>query len=86
MEGIMAERMGFEPTRELSPPTRFPVAPVRPLQHLSGTRAPGFGPVVRAQIIALSGPKDKVSRRKGLETVSLFHDIANTNNSKRLQL
>jgi hypothetical protein len=26
----VAERVGFEPTRELAPPTRFPVAPLRP--------------------------------------------------------
>jgi pimeloyl-ACP methyl ester carboxylesterase len=31
-----AERVGFEPTRQLSPPTRFPVAHLKPLGHLSG--------------------------------------------------
>ena len=42
-EGVVAERVGFEPTRELPPPTRFPVAPVRPLQHLSVTHDPILG-------------------------------------------
>jgi site-specific DNA recombinase len=32
----MAERGGFEPPNEVSPVTRFPVAPVQPLRHLSG--------------------------------------------------
>ncbi|MDX6699549.1 MAG: hypothetical protein QOE65_2946 [Solirubrobacteraceae bacterium] len=36
----MAEREGFEPSSELTPATRFPVAPVQPLRHLSGTRGP----------------------------------------------
>ena len=31
----MAEREGFEPSNEVSPVTRFPVAPVQPLRHLS---------------------------------------------------
>ena len=30
------ERGGFEPPNEVSPVTRFPVAPVQPLRHLSG--------------------------------------------------
>jgi hypothetical protein len=30
------EREGFEPSNEVSPVTRFPVAPVQPLRHLSG--------------------------------------------------
>jgi hypothetical protein len=29
------EREGFEPSNEVSPVTRFPVAPVQPLRHLS---------------------------------------------------
>jgi site-specific DNA recombinase len=32
----MAERGGFEPPNEVAPVTRFPVAPVQPLRHLSG--------------------------------------------------
>jgi hypothetical protein len=32
----MAEREGFEPSNEVTPVTRFPVAPVQPLRHLSG--------------------------------------------------
>jgi site-specific DNA recombinase len=32
----LAEREGFEPSNEVSPVTRFPVAPVQPLRHLSG--------------------------------------------------
>jgi hypothetical protein len=31
------ERGGFEPPNEVSPVTRFPVAPVQPLRHLSST-------------------------------------------------
>jgi site-specific DNA recombinase len=31
----MAEREGFEPSNEVSPVTRFPVAPIQPLWHLS---------------------------------------------------
>ncbi len=31
----MAERGGFEPPNEVTPVTRFPVAPVQPLRHLS---------------------------------------------------
>src|ERR1019366_10327068 len=30
------EREGFEPSNEVTPVTRFPVAPVQPLRHLSG--------------------------------------------------
>jgi site-specific DNA recombinase len=36
----LAEREGFEPSNEVSPVTRFPVAPVQPLRHLSW-RSPG---------------------------------------------
>ena len=32
---VRAERVGFEPTRQVSPPTRFPVAHLKPLGHLS---------------------------------------------------
>jgi hypothetical protein len=32
------EREGFEPSNEVSPVTRFPVAPVQPLWHLSNVR------------------------------------------------
>ena len=32
---VLAERGGFEPPNEVSPVTRFPVAPVQPLRHLS---------------------------------------------------
>src|ERR671910_1206540 len=32
---VLAERVGFEPTRQLAPPTRFPVALLKPLGHLS---------------------------------------------------
>jgi site-specific DNA recombinase len=39
----MAEREGFEPSSEVSPATRFPVAPVQPLRHLSWVRRPGAG-------------------------------------------
>jgi hypothetical protein len=31
-----AERVGFEPTRQFDPPTRFPVVHLKPLGHLSG--------------------------------------------------
>ncbi len=34
----LAERVGFEPTNEVSPITRFPGEPVQPLQHLSARR------------------------------------------------
>src|SRR5204863_6970060 len=34
-----AERAGFEPATDLSARTRFPVALLRPLGHLSGPRA-----------------------------------------------
>ena len=30
--------MGFEPTRREIPPTRFPIALLKPLGHLSGDR------------------------------------------------
>src|ERR1017187_6139808 len=36
-----AEREGFEPSDEVSPVTRFPVAPVQPLRHLSGAQRSG---------------------------------------------
>jgi site-specific DNA recombinase len=36
----MAEREGFEPSNEVTPVTRFPVAPVQPLRHLSSLRRP----------------------------------------------
>jgi hypothetical protein len=31
----LTEREGFEPSNEVTPVTRFPVAPVQPLRHLS---------------------------------------------------
>lgn len=34
-EKKLAEEVGFEPTRRLSPPTIFPVSPDRPLLHSS---------------------------------------------------
>ena len=34
-----AERVGFEPTRQFDPPTRFPVVHLKPLGHLSGGQA-----------------------------------------------
>ena len=37
---ILAERAGFEPARHLSAPTRFPVALLRPLGHLSVRERP----------------------------------------------
>jgi hypothetical protein len=38
------EREGFEPSNEVSPVTRFPVAPVQPLRHLSRRfRRPAIG-------------------------------------------
>ncbi len=36
---LMAERAGFEPATDLSARTRFPVALLRPLGHLSATQA-----------------------------------------------
>lgn len=39
----MAERGGFEPPNEVTPVTRFPVAPVQPLRHLSEKCARGAG-------------------------------------------
>jgi hypothetical protein len=40
----MAEREGFEPSNEVSPVTRFPVAPVQPLRHLSRYHAASAAP------------------------------------------
>ncbi len=42
--GRMAEREGFEPSNEVTPVTRFPVAPVQPLRHLSGRLFVGLQP------------------------------------------
>src|SRR5690606_8655845 len=36
-----AERVGFEPTRQLSPPTRFPVVHLKPLGDLSESEVKG---------------------------------------------
>ncbi len=33
---LKTERVGFEPTRQFDPPTRFPVVHLKPLGHLSG--------------------------------------------------
>jgi hypothetical protein len=38
----MTEREGFEPSNEVTPVTRFPVAPVQPLRHLSRGRPEGY--------------------------------------------
>ena len=38
----LAEREGFEPSNEVTPVTRFPVAPVQPLRHLSSASAACF--------------------------------------------
>ena len=35
-KAFLAERVGFEPTRQLSPPTRFPIVHLKPLGHPSG--------------------------------------------------
>ena len=32
---LQTERVGFEPTRQFDPPTRFPVVHLKPLGHLS---------------------------------------------------
>src|SRR5687768_5826667 len=45
-----AERVGFEPTRQFDPPTRFPVVHLKPLGHLSGA-----GPSL-AWVRRLTGP------------------------------
>jgi hypothetical protein len=44
----MAEREGFEPSNEVSPVTRFPVAPVQPLRHLSSAWIAGAAIPVRS--------------------------------------
>jgi site-specific DNA recombinase len=47
----LAEREGFEPSNEVSPVTRFPVAPIQPLWHLSwhsATRSFGAGGKMKA--------------------------------------
>ena len=46
------EREGFEPSNEVSPVTRFPVAPVQPLRHLSSACRRARGP---------AGPSDRRS-------------------------
>src|SRR5919205_2736757 len=51
--GAKAERAGFEPATHLSAGTRFPVALLRPLGHLSATRqrsASGEGDRPRGRI------------------------------------
>ena len=45
----MTEREGFEPSNEVTPVTRFPVAPVQPLRHLS--------------MLALTAPAKRTARR-----------------------
>lgn len=38
----MAEREGFEPSRQLTPPTRFPSVRFQPLSHLSDLKKVEF--------------------------------------------
>ena len=40
---MVAERVGFEPTVPISRDTRFPGAPVQPLQHLSYEKLRPYG-------------------------------------------
>jgi site-specific DNA recombinase len=71
---VMAEREGFEPSNEVSPVTRFPVAPVQPLRHLSRRLHRRFeidGGVPKATTpapVALLGSQDARGKQ------SLLHD------------
>ncbi len=53
-----AERAGFEPARHLSAPTRFPVALLRPLGHLSEDAQPTADDVQRRARPARARPAD----------------------------
>ena len=70
----MAERVGFEPTVPVTRDTRFPGAPVRPLQHLSDllhVRALGL------RAVAMSGGLRSPARHShALALVALPHDVA----------
>jgi site-specific DNA recombinase len=72
---VLAERGGFEPPNEVSPVTRFPVAPVQPLRHLSRCMFAGLSPAAAptrlpdtdaravATLPACCSPPAKLSRR-----------------------
>jgi site-specific DNA recombinase len=53
---LMAERGGFEPPNEVSPVTRFPVAPVQPLRHLSGHCDALEPPMAFSRRVAMGAP------------------------------
>src|SRR5204863_5349184 len=54
-----AERVGFEPTRRFDPPTRFPVAHLKPLGHLSGRHDDSAGiAALNAAVMRAPGPRE----------------------------
>src|SRR5213079_1367439 len=55
----LAERVGFEPTRRYDPPTRFPVAHLKPLGHLSGRHDDSAGiAALNAAVMRAPGPRE----------------------------
>ena len=66
----LAERVGFEPTIPITRDTRFPGAPVRPLQHLSAKEKP-HAILLRGARSGLrlleTGSKRKLAERVGFE-------------------
>src|SRR5436305_3654424 len=62
------EREGFEPSNEVSPVTRFPVAPVQPLRHLSGcasSKATGSDNLATSDT-ARGYPRGRANARNGV--------------------
>jgi hypothetical protein len=58
------EREGFEPSNEVSPVTRFPVAPVQPLRHLSkGASSPAPSPATAPSRLRYQRPTRLVGFR-----------------------
>ncbi len=62
----MAEREGFEPSNEVSPVTRFPVAPVQPLRHLSRRLGRGDARLAAAALKATTPARCAVARLRAM--------------------
>src|SRR4051812_8593289 len=69
IESMRTEREGFEPSRQVDPPTRFPVALLKPLGHLSGV---GERLVPRG-LDARQPPEGPEAQRHGLGPEALAH-------------
>ena len=73
---LMAERVGFEPTVPIARDTRFPGAPVRPLQHLSVLRNHGITLAERVGFEPTIPIRDTAFRERRLKPLGHLSGVA----------